>query len=67
MSQPVATAGPRMRILCLLNDGPDAGARLWIEALSQASQVEVVDLSKKDLSYAELLDRIFAADRVLSW
>ena len=56
-----------MRILCLLNEGADAAALRWIDALSGEHEVEVVDLAKKELSYAELVDRIFAADRVISW
>ena len=56
-----------MRILCLLNEGADSGARRWIDALSGDHDVETVDLAKKELSYAELVDRIFAADRVISW
>ena len=56
-----------MRILCLLNDGEDRSARCWIDALSGDHCVETVDLGKKELSYAELVNRIFAADRVISW
>ena len=56
-----------MRILCLLNDARNTGARRWIEALSRDHDVEIVDLAKKEFSYAELVDRMFAADRVISW
>ena len=56
-----------MRILYLLNDREDTSARRWIDALSGDHCVETVDLAKKELSYAELVDRIFAADRVISW
>jgi hypothetical protein len=56
-----------MRILCLLNDARDTGARRWIDALSRDHDVEIVELAKKELSYSQLLDRIFAADRVISW
>lgn len=65
MSETASAGGAR--ILCLLNEGPDTGARRWIEALSGNSEVELVELAKKELSYAELVDRIFAADRVISW
>jgi hypothetical protein len=56
-----------MRILCLLKDAGDTGARRWIDALSRDHDVETVALAKKELSYPELVDRIFAADRVISW
>lgn len=67
MSETTQAGSVRMRILCLLNDGEDTGARCWIDALSVHHRVETVDLAKKELSYAELVDRIFAADRVISW
>ncbi len=67
MSEMVPAGGARTRILWLLSDGPDPGARRWIEALSRDNDVELVDLSQKELSYADLVDRIFAADRVISW
>jgi hypothetical protein len=56
-----------MRILCLLNEGADPDARRWIEALPADHEIEIVDLAKKELSYVELVERIFAADRVISW
>lgn len=57
-----------VKILCLLNDGPDARSGVWIEALSRQCQVEVIDLKKKkDMSYAALVDKIFASDKVMSW
>lgn len=67
MSGTVQADRARMRILCLLNQGADPGARRWIDALSGDHDVETIDLAKKELSYAELVDRIFAADRVISW
>jgi len=67
MSETAHADSARMRILCLLNDAGDTGARRWIDALSRDHDVETVDLAKKELSYAELVDRIFAADRVISW
>lgn len=56
-----------MRILCILDEGADTSARRWIDALSRDHDVEIVALDGKTLSYAELVDRIFAADRVISW
>ena len=56
-----------MKILFLLNDGPDASSGQWIEALSQNQQLEVVDLTAKDVAYDTIVDKIFASDRVISW
>lgn len=67
MSETVQAGRARIRILCLLNEGADTGARRWIEALPGDHDVETVDLAKKELSYAQLVDRIFATDRVISW
>lgn len=56
-----------MRILCLLNDEADSGARRWIDALPGDHDIEIIALAKKEFSYAELVERIFAAERVISW
>lgn len=56
-----------MKILCLLNDGPDASSGVWIEALSRDCQVEVIDLARKEVPYDALVDKIFACDKVVSW
>jgi hypothetical protein len=56
-----------VKILYLLNDGPDDSSRPWIEALSREHQVELIDLSKKNIPYDVLVDRIFASDKVISW
>jgi len=67
MSETVQAGRARMRILCLMNEGADSGARRWIDALPRDHDIEIVDLAKKEFSYAELVERIFAADRVISW
>ena len=56
-----------VKILCLLNDGPDARSGAWIEALSRECQVKVIDLTKKEMPYDALVDKIFANDKVMSW
>jgi len=58
---------PRARVLCLLRDGPGADALRWTAALARSHAVELVDLTQPGLDYGELLKRIFAADRVISW
>ena len=67
MSETARAGSVRMRILCLLNEGADTGARRWIDALPGDHAIEIIELAKKELSYAELVERIFAADRVISW
>ncbi len=54
-------------MLCLLRDGPTAEALRWTEALAHSHAVELVDLTRPGLAYGELLQRIFASDRVISW
>lgn len=54
-------------MLCLLNDGPDTSSAAWIEALSRICAVEVIDLARKEVPYAALVDKIFASDKVVSW
>ena len=55
------------KMLFLLNDGPDAKSGAWIEAVSRDCQVEVIDLARKEVPYAELVNKIFACDKLISW
>lgn len=58
-----------MKVLHILNDGPgDLSGRI-IEAQSADDriEVEVIDLSRDDVSYDGVIDAIFATDRVISW
>ncbi|MFH1603664.1 MAG: hypothetical protein ABIH03_07135 [Pseudomonadota bacterium] len=56
-----------VKMLFLLNDGPDASSSAWIEALSQKCEVEVIDLARKEVSYDALVEKIFTCDRLISW
>lgn len=56
-----------VKMLCLLNDGPDASSGAWIEALSRNCEVEVIDLARREVPYDALVDKIFASDKVVSW
>jgi len=56
-----------MRLLCLLRNGPTADALRWTEAFARNHEVELVDLTQPGLRYGELLQRIFASERVISW
>lgn len=56
-----------MKILHILNDGPDRLSAEFIALQSKDHEVAVIDLSKGDASYEMLVDEIFSADRVVSW
>lgn len=56
-----------MKILHILNDGPTELSTRIIGAQSGEGDIKVVDLSKGELSYEELVDEIFSNDRVMSW
>lgn len=56
-----------MHVLHLLNDGPEAACVELLRLQSAEFEVEVIDLSKADVSYEELVDKIFASDKVVSW
>ena len=56
-----------VKLLFLLNDGPDASSGAWIQALSRDSQVEVIDLARAEVPYDALVDKIFACDKLISW
>lgn len=56
-----------MKLLHILNDGPGELSARIIEAQSPDSEVEVIDLSREDLSYDAVIDAIFSSDKVVSW
>ena len=60
-----------MKILHILNDGPDRLSSEIIGLQSKDHEVSVIDLSKRELSrelfYESIVDEIFSADRVVSW
>lgn len=56
-----------VKMLFLLNDGPDPSSKAWIDALSRDSDVEVIDLARKEVAYDALVDKIFACDKLMSW
>lgn len=56
-----------VKMLFLLNDGPDASSAAWVAALSAHCEVEVIDLARKDVRYDALVDKIFACDKLISW
>lgn len=56
-----------MKILHILNDGPLSAPDQIIEVQSKDNDVEVIDLSKKNMSYDFVIERIFGCDKVVSW
>ena len=56
-----------MHILHILNDGPTELSDHVISAHSKECRIEVVDLRKKEISYEDLVEKIFSCDRVISW
>lgn len=56
-----------MRILHIFNDGPDTASGDMLRLQAAEHEVEVVDLSSPDISYEDLIDKIFSSDKVISW
>ncbi len=56
-----------MKVLHILNDGPDELSSKIIGVQSKEHEVKVVDLSKKQMSYESIIDAIFSSDKVISW
>ena len=56
-----------VKMLFLLNDGPDASSAAWIEALSRNCELEVINLARKEMTYDALVDKVFACDKLISW
>jgi hypothetical protein len=56
-----------MKILHILNDGATKLSDQIISVQSKDNEVKVIDLSKKNVSYENIIDEIFSNDRVISW
>ncbi|MBC8412327.1 MAG: hypothetical protein ISR96_08230 [Nitrospira sp.] len=56
-----------MKILHIINDKQDDLSRKVIEFQSDDSELRVIELASKAVSYDELVDEIFASDKVISW
>ena len=56
-----------MKLLHILNDGPGELSPRIIEAQSRDNEIEVIDLSREDISYDAVIDAIFSSDKVVSW
>jgi hypothetical protein len=62
-----APRASRMKVLHLLGDGPEAKASQVIAVHAKEHQVTVIDLSVREISYEDLVDEIFAHDKVICW
>ncbi len=64
-----ATGGNCMttHILHILNDGPTDLSDQIIDVHSRECSIEVVDLKKMEITYEDLVEKIFSSDRVISW
>jgi hypothetical protein len=56
-----------VKILHILNDGPNDLADRIIGIESKDYEVKVIDLSKNEMSYEAIVDEIFSSSRVISW
>lgn len=59
--------GKSMMILHILNDGPTVLSDKIIAIQAEKSVVKVIDLTKKSVSYENIVDKIFFHDMVISW
>ena len=62
-----APRAQRMKVLHLLRDGPEATASRIIAVHAKEHQVKVIDLGAREISYEDLVDEIFAHDKVICW
>lgn len=62
-----SAARARMKVLHLLRDGPEAMANRIIAMQAQEHEVTVIDLGARGISYEDLVDQIFAHDKVICW
>jgi len=56
-----------MKILHILNDGPDKLSDQIISVQKKDNEVKIINLSKKEASYESIVDDIFSYDKVVSW
>ncbi len=56
-----------MKILHILNDGASELPNRILNLQAKDTEVTVIDLQKKEVSYEMLVDEIFNHERVISW
>jgi len=57
----------QLKVLHILNDGRAPLSSEIIGNIPDDAASEIVDLSAGEISYGELIDKIFACDKVISW
>jgi len=55
-----------MKILYLLKQEPDATLNKFIEEHKKSNEVTIIDINKNK-NYDEIIESIFASDKVISW
>ena len=56
-----------MKVLHILNDGPSDDAQFIIEQQSSQHDLKIIDLSRDEIDYEEVVDQIERSDQVFSW
>jgi len=56
-----------MKVLHIINSGQTELTKKIIEYQSRKHEVKVVDLTKDNISYKDVIDEIFSHDKVISW
>ena len=60
-------AGEVLSILHIFSDGPSPTAMELIKHQSELHDVSMVDLTKCETDYGDIIDRIFSCDKLVSW
>ncbi|MEE8343160.1 MAG: hypothetical protein V3R51_05095 [Gammaproteobacteria bacterium] len=56
-----------VKVLYILTDGLNPLPTWLIEMQSEDNDVEIIDLSEGNVSYEDLVEKLFDADKVISW
>jgi len=56
-----------MKVLYLFAEKPDALAKKLMEAQTPDHEITTINLRDGTVSYEQVVDEIFAADKVISW
>ena len=56
-----------MKVLHIIKSKPIELTEKIIEHQSKNNEVKVIDLTRKKISYEDIIDEIFSHDKVISW
>ncbi len=56
-----------MKILHILTNSQSKISKEIIDVQSKDNEIKVIELSKKEISYEDIIDEIFSHDKVISW